>query len=133
MVEEVSVWFLQGLHQVEEHFSQALLEELLRGSAIVYDSEDINGCRLESTWVEVVGKILIGIEVSMLEEEEAVDGEVDDLFQGLTASLEWAEELQKEGHFFPREIDPEVEEEADKWSQMHDIEVVFDILLSVIA
>lgn len=64
------------------------MEELLRGSAIVYDSEDINGCRLESTWVEVVGKILIGIEVSMLEEEEAVDGEVDDLFQGLTASLE---------------------------------------------
>jgi hypothetical protein len=50
----------------------------------------------------------------VLEEEEAVDGEVDDLPQRLAAGLERAEELQQERHLLTGQVDPEVEEEADE-------------------
>ena len=43
--------------------------------------------------VEVVSEVPVGIEITMLEEEKTIDGEVDHLSQRLTASLERAEEL----------------------------------------
>lgn len=68
----------------------------------------------------------------MLEQEEAVDGKIDNFSERLAASLHRAEKLQQEGDFFTRKVYSEVEEIADEWSNMHNIEVILDILLSVI-
>lgn len=114
VVEVVGVCLLQGLHEVEEHLGQSFLQELLRNSPVVDHSEDVDGCRLEGVRVEEVGEILVGVEIAVLEEEEAVDGEVDDLPQRLAAGLERAEELQQERHLLTGQVDPEVEEEADQ-------------------
>ncbi len=51
----------EHLHEVEEHFGQSFLEELLCSSPVGDGSEDVDDCWLESVGIEKVGELLVGI------------------------------------------------------------------------
>lgn len=87
---------------------------MLRNCSIKNNPKDIDGRWLESVRIEEVSEVLVVIEVTMLEQEEAVDGKIDNFSERLAASLHRAEKLQQEGDFFTRKVYSEVEEVADE-------------------
>lgn len=87
---------------------------MLRNGSVKNNPKYIDGRWLESVRIEEVSEVLVVIEVTMLEQEEAVDGKIDNFSERLAASLHRAEKLQQEGDFFTRKVYSEVKEVADE-------------------
>lgn len=62
----------------------------------------------------------------MLDDEEAVDSELDHSFKTVIFCAQLAEELQQRCQFFTREVDAEVEKESNESSYVHQVESLLD-------
>ena len=124
--EKLAISLLQSFGHVVKHFREAFLEEGLRSGARINNLEEVKGDGLKVIWVEEVNQISVVDEVSMLDQEEAVDRQIDHLPQGKIVGLNRGEELQDGWEFALGEVNSEVEQKSDDNGHMESTELLLN-------